>query len=189
MGSQADFVAEAFTLLSIGILIIFLRTYARLRQVGIRNFEADDWLMLLVIVPYTIETALAYTVGAQFHGLTNSGMTDEERKALSPDSDEHAWRVGGSKIQVAGWVMYASVLWLVKAALCAFYFRLTVCNEVCHIRVITDYPRPALRVTRYGSILALHSLPRHTLPSSAAFSSAVGHLTASGRSILTQAVR
>ncbi|KAJ4128122.1 hypothetical protein NW768_008406 [Fusarium equiseti] len=125
MGSQADFVVEAFTLLSIGILIILLRTYARLRQVGIRNFEADDWLMLFVIVPYTIETALAYTVGAQFRGLTNSGMTDEERKALSPDSDEYAWRVGGSKIQVAGWVMYASVLWVVKTALCAFYFRLT----------------------------------------------------------------
>jgi len=129
MGSHADFVAEAFTLLSIGILIISLRTYARLRQVGIRNFEADDWLMLLAIVPYAIETALAYTVGAQFLGLTYSGMTDEERKALSPDSDEYARRVGGSKIQIAGWIVYASVLWLVKAALCAFYFRLTVCNK------------------------------------------------------------
>jgi hypothetical protein len=189
MGSHADFVVEAFTLLSIGILIIFLRTYARLRQVGIRNFEADDWLMLLVIVPYTIETALAYTVGAQFRGLTNSGMTDEERKALSPDSDEYGWRVGGSKIQVAGWVMYASVLWLVKAALCAFYFRLTVCDEACHLRTITDYPRPALRVIRYGSILASHSLPQHILLSSAVFSSAVSHSTTSGRSIPTQAVR
>ena len=189
MGSRADFVVEAFTSLSIGILIIFLRTYARLRQVGIRNFEADDWLMLLVIVPYTIETALAYTVGARFHGLTNSGMTDEERKALSPDSDEFAWRVGGSKIQVAGWVMYASVLWLVKTALCAFYFRLTVRNEVCHLRVIIDYPRLALRAIRHGSTLALPSLPRHILLSSAVFSSAVSHSTTSGRSILTRAVR
>ncbi|KAJ4256137.1 hypothetical protein NW762_009213 [Fusarium torreyae] len=123
--SEDSFAIEAFTLLSIGILVIFMRTYARLRQVGIRNFEADDYLMLLAIIPYTIETALAYTVGAKYHGLTNSGMTDEQREALSPDSDEYGWRVGGSKIQVAGWIMYATVLWVIKSALCAFYFRLT----------------------------------------------------------------
>lgn len=34
--------------------------------------------------------------------------------------------VTGSKIQVAGWCMYVSVLWIIKAALCAFYVRLTV---------------------------------------------------------------
>ncbi|KAK2668477.1 hypothetical protein RAB80_015857 [Fusarium oxysporum f. sp. vasinfectum] len=125
MGSATSFAAEAFTLLSIGILVIGLRTFARIRQVGVRNFEADDYLMLVAIIPYTIETALAYTVGAKFHGLTNSGMTDEERKALSPNSEEYGWRVGGSKIQIAGWIMYATVLWVIKSALCAFYFRLT----------------------------------------------------------------
>lgn len=126
MGSADSFAAEAFTLLSIGISVIGLRTFARIRQVGVRNFEADDYLMLLVIIPYTIETALAYTVGAKFHGLTNSGMTDEERKALSPNSDEFGDRVGGSKIQIAGWLTYATCLWVIKSALCAFYFRLTV---------------------------------------------------------------
>ncbi|KAH8665495.1 hypothetical protein BGZ61DRAFT_538462 [Ilyonectria robusta] len=127
MASDAvtSFAAEAFTLLSLGICIIFLRTYARIRQVGIRNFEADDYLMLLVIIPYTIETALAYTVGAKYNGLTNSAMTDEQRAALSPDSKEYHDRIGGSKIQVAGWTMYATVLWVIKSALCAFYFRLT----------------------------------------------------------------
>ncbi|KAF4961228.1 hypothetical protein FGADI_465 [Fusarium gaditjirri] len=125
MGSATSFTAEAFTLLSIGILAIGLRTFARIRQVGVRNFEADDYLMLIAIIPYTIETTLAYTVGAKFHGLTNSGMADEERKALSPDSEEYGLRVDGSKIQIAGWVTYATTLWIIKSALCAFYFRLT----------------------------------------------------------------
>ncbi|KAF5636726.1 integral membrane protein PTH11 [Fusarium tjaetaba] len=128
MGGATSFAAEAFTLLSIGISVIGLRTFARIRQVGVRNFEADDYLMLLAIIPYTIETALAYTVGAKFHGLTNSSMTDEERKALSPNTEEYGWRqvaVGGSKIQIAGWITYATVLWVIKSALCAFYFRLT----------------------------------------------------------------
>ncbi|KAF4454383.1 hypothetical protein F53441_3100 [Fusarium austroafricanum] len=125
MGSVSSFAAESFTLLAIGILVVFLRTYARVRQAGIRNFGADDYLMLFVIIPYTIETALAFTVGAKYHGLTNSGMTAEERKSLSPDSEEYGLRVGGSKIQIAGWIMYTTVLWIIKSALCAFYFRLT----------------------------------------------------------------
>lgn len=189
MTSHTTFAVEAFTLLSIGIVIIFLRTYARLRQVGIQNFEADDYLMLLAIIPYTIETALAYTVGAQFKGLTNSGMTDEERKALSPDSDEYGWRVGGSKIQVAGWVMYASVLWVIKAALCAFYFRLTVRPSMAYSRGdMTDHHRPASLVTRHGFISVLDSLPLPTLRLYAAFSSAASLSTTFGKFTRTQAV-
>lgn len=35
-------------------------------------------------------------------------------------------RVNGAKIQIAGWSVYVTTLWLVKASLCAFYTRLTV---------------------------------------------------------------
>jgi hypothetical protein len=35
-------------------------------------------------------------------------------------------RVNGSKTQVAGWSTYTFLLWTVKAAMCAFYLRLTV---------------------------------------------------------------
>lgn len=120
------FMVEAFTLLSIGIGVIFLRTFTRIRQVGIRELEADDYLMLAAIIPYATETVLAYSVGAFYHGLTNSGMTSSERAALSPSDEEYIWRVSGSKVQVAGWCMYVTVLWVIKAALCAFYLRLTV---------------------------------------------------------------
>ncbi|CEI63268.1 hypothetical protein FVEN_g194 [Fusarium venenatum] len=137
--SADSFVAEAFTLLAIGILIILLRTYARVRQVGLRNLEVDDYLMLLVIVPYTIETALAHTVGAKFRGLTNSGMTDEEREALSPNSEEYELRVGGSKIQLCGWIIYCSVLWLIKTAMCAFYFRLTAGLQGYKVRIYVGF--------------------------------------------------
>ncbi|RMJ16585.1 hypothetical protein BHE90_000011 [Fusarium euwallaceae] len=145
-----SFAAEAFTLLSVGIMVIILRTYARIRQVGIRNFEADDYLMLLAIIPYSIETALAYTVSAKYHGYTNSAMTDEERASLSPDSEEYAWRVGGSKIQVAGWAMYASVLWVIKSALCAFYFRLTAGLANYKIRIHIGF---GLIITTYIVII------------------------------------
>ncbi|CAG9946063.1 unnamed protein product [Clonostachys rosea f. rosea IK726] len=135
----ASFSAEAFSYLSLGIAVILLRTFTRTRQVGITGLTADDYFMLLTIVPYTTETVLAHAVSQQFNGLTNSGMTDAERAALSPDSEEWAWRVAGSKVQIAGWCMYASVLWTIKASLCAFYSRLTDGVHGYRVRILTGY--------------------------------------------------
>jgi hypothetical protein len=55
-------------------------------------------------------------------------MTDEQRAAIDPSSREYYNRVWGSKIQVAGWSLYAMVLWLVKFSLAVFYSRLT-CDD------------------------------------------------------------
>jgi hypothetical protein len=41
------FEIEAFTLLAIALLVTSLRTYSRFRIVGIRRFEADDYLVLV----------------------------------------------------------------------------------------------------------------------------------------------
>ncbi|KAL2214402.1 hypothetical protein CC79DRAFT_1249002, partial [Sarocladium strictum] len=105
--------------------IVMLRTWIRVRQVGFSKLYLDDYFMLLALVPYITETVLAYMVGASYGGLTNSNMTDEQRRLLSPESEEYRWRVAGSKVQIAGWIMYAGVLWCIKASLCAFYSRLT----------------------------------------------------------------
>jgi hypothetical protein len=72
----------------------------------------------------------ASLVVSQTKGLTNSYMTDEERAALSPDSQEYADRVLGSKIQVIGWTLYATSLWCIKVCVAVFYSRLTcVCTH------------------------------------------------------------
>ncbi|KAF6829305.1 hypothetical protein CMUS01_08225 [Colletotrichum musicola] len=123
---MSDFTTEAFTLLGVAIAVIFLRTYARIKAVGVKHLQADDYLMLFVACTYSAETALAYSVGAYWQGLANNGMTDEERKNLDPNSPEFALRVGGSKTQIAGWITYSClVLWPAKAAMCTFYVRLT----------------------------------------------------------------
>lgn len=44
---------------------------------------------------YAIETALAYSVGAVAKGMANNAMTDEQRAALSPDSEEYRLRLVG----------------------------------------------------------------------------------------------
>ncbi|KAJ5298156.1 uncharacterized protein N7443_006276 [Penicillium atrosanguineum] len=137
--AMGDFVAEAFTLLAVAIVIIGLRTTARWIMVGPRYFQPDDYLMLLAGMVYGLETAAAYMVGAWFHGLTNNAMTDEERMALSADSEGYRLRVGGSKVQVAGWSLYTLLLWLLKTCMAIFYSRLTAGLINMRVRIHIAY--------------------------------------------------
>lgn len=52
-------------------------------------------------------------------------MTPDQRRALSPDSEEYHLRVGGSKLQLIGWSLYTLLLWLLKLCMNIFYTRLT----------------------------------------------------------------
>ncbi|KAI1874532.1 hypothetical protein JX265_004740 [Neoarthrinium moseri] len=120
-----QFVTEDFTLFSIGVAFVMVRTYARIRLVGFRHLQADDYLVWLGMIFYAAETSLAYSVGAKAKGLANNGMTDEQRLALDPGSPEYQLRVIGSKIQLAGWSTYSALLWTMKTCLLVFYIRLT----------------------------------------------------------------
>ncbi|CEL09368.1 hypothetical protein ASPCAL12505 [Aspergillus calidoustus] len=117
--------AESWTLLALALALILLRIYVRWTQTGPGNFQLDDYLMPLAGAVFAVEVSLAYLVGAKYQGLTNSYMTSEQRAAIDPSSREYYNRVWGSKIQVAGWSLYAMVLWLVKFSLAVFYSRLT----------------------------------------------------------------
>ncbi|KAJ5919303.1 hypothetical protein N7466_010246 [Penicillium verhagenii] len=136
---MSEFITEAFTLLAVAIVLIALRTTARWVMVGPKNFQADDYIMLVACVVYGLETAAAYMVGAWFEGLANNSMTDEERKTLSPDSHEYHLRVGGSKVQVAGWSLYTLLLWLLKTCMAVFYSRLTAGLINMRIRIHIAY--------------------------------------------------
>ncbi|KAL7620076.1 hypothetical protein AAE478_010625 [Parahypoxylon ruwenzoriense] len=123
--AMLKFTIEAWTLLAIGICVTILRTYARVKAVGFKSLQADDYLVWVGATFYAVETSLAYSVGAVAKGLANNGMTDEERAALDPNSQEFRTRVVGSQIQLAGWSSYSVLLWSLKASLLVFYMRLT----------------------------------------------------------------
>ncbi|KAI1250959.1 hypothetical protein MGN70_008020 [Eutypa lata] len=116
---------QLWTLFSIGVSVTILRTYARSKAVGMRNLRADDFLVWIAILFYSTQTALAHSVGSVAHGLANNGITDAERAALSPDDPEYQMRIIGSKIQMAGWSTYSSLMCFLKLSVLAFYIRLT----------------------------------------------------------------
>ncbi|KAI1767222.1 hypothetical protein GGR53DRAFT_518623 [Hypoxylon sp. FL1150] len=146
-----QFTIEAWTLLAIGICVTILRTYARIKAVGFRRLQGDDYLVWVGATFYAVETSLAYSVGAVAQGLANNGMTDEQRAALSPDSAEFSTRVVGSKIQIAGWSSYSVLLWSLKASLLVFYMRLTAgLNRTYMIRIYIGF---ALLIGTFMTIL------------------------------------
>jgi len=130
---------EGFVLLALMLVIIVLRSIVRWRRVGLVGLELDDYLMPVAGILCAVVTVAASLVVSQTKGLTNSYMTDEERAALSPDSQEYADRVLGSKIQVIGWTLYATSLWCIKICVAVFYSRLTAKLAHLQIRVYISY--------------------------------------------------
>ncbi|KAK3901864.1 hypothetical protein C8A05DRAFT_44582 [Staphylotrichum tortipilum] len=124
---------EAFTLLSLVVVVVSLRIFVRVRNVGFRGLQLDDYLMPVAAILCIVDLAAAIYVVAGAKGLTNSYMTDEQRASLSPDSEEYAHRVLGSKIQVFGWVLYVASLWCIKVCVAVFYSRLT--NNLAHLKI------------------------------------------------------
>ncbi|KAK4100639.1 hypothetical protein N658DRAFT_486676 [Parathielavia hyrcaniae] len=143
-----------WTLYAVGVLVTGLRTYARVKAVGWKRFEADDYLVWAAVVSrmdgqtdgrihpdsssadrgfhgssaqllYSTQTTLGYEVGNLARGMANNGMTDAQRAALSPTSPEYGMRIVGSKIQVAGWSCYSTLMLVLKLAMSFFYLRLT----------------------------------------------------------------
>ncbi|KAB5545543.1 hypothetical protein GE09DRAFT_1243211 [Coniochaeta sp. 2T2.1] len=119
-----SFTIEAWTYLAICIVIVAGRVAARLHITGWRNVSPDDILMVVALLLYTAETAIAHYVGAWWLGLANSGMTDAERAAVSPQSREYHLRVKESQTQLFGWVTYTSLMWMLKLSWLFFYRRL-----------------------------------------------------------------
>ncbi|KAL8706687.1 MAG: hypothetical protein Q9201_000321 [Fulgogasparrea decipioides] len=132
-----NFIAEAFSLLAISLVVIALRWLSRVLSVGFRKLAVDDYLMIVAGALYSAETTVAYYVGNPWKGLANSGMTPEYRAALDPQGEEYRLRVGGSKNQLVGWLVYTVLLWTLKTCMLIFYSRLTdgVNNMRIRIRI------------------------------------------------------
>ncbi|KAI5466821.1 hypothetical protein BGZ63DRAFT_409971 [Mariannaea sp. PMI_226] len=112
--SLTSFTIEAWTYLGISLVVIAIRFGARWRWLGFSGLAPDDFLMLLAGLAFAGETAAAHYVGAYWHGLSNNGLTDEQRQALDPNSTEYHRRVHSSKTAVFGWQIYTILLWTLK---------------------------------------------------------------------------
>lgn len=75
-----------------------LRTIVRIRTVGIRNFQGDDYVILAVMLCYVGD---AVTVTMAYHLGTNLDYTQEQFAAMTP-AEIHTIGIG-SRMETLAW--------------------------------------------------------------------------------------
>ncbi|KAK2040454.1 hypothetical protein LZ31DRAFT_529685 [Colletotrichum somersetense] len=114
------FKVEAWTEYAIGLLVLLIRLVYRSTIVG-SNWEGDDYFALVAVFFWTGELVMLELIG-QYGSIT--GMTDEIALTLSDKQIERI--VIGSKCLLAGWCLYVTLIWCLKACMLFLYRRLTL---------------------------------------------------------------
>ncbi|KAM3514288.1 hypothetical protein MY11210_002078 [Beauveria gryllotalpidicola] len=114
------FQIEAWVEFAIGIVILFSRIAYRTKLVG-RNWAGDDYFAVAAVVFLAGETAMLHVIGlwGSIVGMTND-------KALQLSEQEKETIVKGAKADIAGWCLYITLIWCLKACMLFFYRRLTL---------------------------------------------------------------
>ncbi|GFF23240.1 hypothetical protein IFM46972_00601 [Aspergillus udagawae] len=126
-----SFATETWVLYGVGILGTVLRFVARIRRLGVRNLQVDDYLMLFAVLWYTL---LCVALNEVASGGGSNLMTDEDKANLTPVT--YAERVRGSKWVFVSEHSFILAIWAMKACMLVIYSRIT---EGLHARKWVTY--------------------------------------------------
>ncbi|KAF2226147.1 hypothetical protein BDZ85DRAFT_165620, partial [Elsinoe ampelina] len=127
---------ESYTLMSVGLAMIALRTYARIKKLGLNGLQADDYVMLTAIVWYVM-TVVGLNGLAQSAG-TALAVPGEDVFALSEEVVEA--RQYGAKITFMAEQGMLNVIWTLKACMLIMYSRLTfAATNHLFVRILSIY--------------------------------------------------
>ncbi|KAJ0159521.1 hypothetical protein CTA2_9541 [Colletotrichum tanaceti] len=114
------FQVEAWTEYAVGMLVLLIRIVYRASIVG-TDWEGDDYFAVIAVLFWTGELSMLELIG-QNGSIT--GMNDEIALTLSDRQKERI--IIGSKCLVAGWMLYVTLIWCLKACMLFLYRRLTL---------------------------------------------------------------
>ncbi|OAL68938.1 hypothetical protein A7D00_7194 [Trichophyton violaceum] len=114
-----DFQRESWTLYGVGIAVIFLRSLARIRRMGVRNLQLDDYLILCVVVFFTL---LCVALNEIILAGGSNLVTAADIAHLTPESRKRRTR-GAKWVFVAEHAMILTT-WTLKACMIVLYRRI-----------------------------------------------------------------
>ncbi|KAF9890787.1 hypothetical protein FE257_005357 [Aspergillus nanangensis] len=114
------FAKETWTLYAVGMLGVVLRFVARIRRLGIRNLQVDDYLMVFAAVWYTL---LCVALNQVASGGGSNLMTDDDIRNLTPAIK--AEREKGSKWVYVSEHSFVLAVWAMKGCMLVIYARIT----------------------------------------------------------------
>ncbi|KAG0131082.1 hypothetical protein HOY82DRAFT_670202 [Tuber indicum] len=120
-GGPDPVLVEGWTLYALGVSVILARLVTRYKMVGVEGSKPDDWLMILVMIIYGIESTMSHLVSL-YGG--NSNLSPAQRAEMSEEEVQR--RVFGSKMFMVGWFSYSGAMWVLKLCMVFFFARITV---------------------------------------------------------------
>ncbi|KAB5535376.1 hypothetical protein GE09DRAFT_1227357 [Coniochaeta sp. 2T2.1] len=106
---------------AIGMLFIFARILVRLRLVGLRNFDVDDYLIFLTAALWTTVATIAHVFIVDCGGQHTGILPPDVRAALTPEGVQ-AYTYG-TQMFLFGLSIYFCVVWTLKINMLFFYRR------------------------------------------------------------------
>lgn len=102
MATATPFQKEAWTEYGIGVIVLLLRLFARMKVVGIRNWQGDDYFSIIALIFWTVCTRVSNkggewgtnwgtdSLGRTDHARTHRPVRDQYRPHRRATSGRHA---------------------------------------------------------------------------------------------------
>ncbi|KAF4975592.1 hypothetical protein FZEAL_7645 [Fusarium zealandicum] len=119
---RPSFLYEAWTLYVIGTLVIFTRFAVRLKTVGWRGFQGDDFFSILVLIFYAMD---AFAVHLIYYYGTNIEAPLWAAHNTMTDTALAEFELG-AKLELLAWYSYTSIIWSLKGTMLCFFARMTI---------------------------------------------------------------
>ncbi|CZR67962.1 related to integral membrane protein PTH11 [Phialocephala subalpina] len=119
---DSEYLPEVWTLYGIGIAVLLLRFATRLKTVGLKGFQGDDYMSILTMAFYTAGVAAVHII---YYSETNVEASVVQLTKTLTD-EEIAKYEFGSKEQLGAWYSYTALIWTMKATMLFFFDRLTI---------------------------------------------------------------
>ncbi|KAI9932133.1 hypothetical protein AWENTII_010462 [Aspergillus wentii] len=115
-----SFARETWVLYAVGLLGVALRFTARIRRLGIRNLQTDDYLMVFSVIWYTM---LCVALNQVVSGGGSNLMDEDDILRMTPS--DKAERIKGSKWVFVSEHSFVLTIWGLKACMLVIYARIT----------------------------------------------------------------
>ncbi|KAI7760983.1 hypothetical protein LZL87_012136 [Fusarium oxysporum] len=119
---RPSFLIESWTLYVLGTLILFSRFAVRLKTVGWRGLQGDDFFSVLVLIFYAVD---AFTVHLIYYLGTNIEAGVAAKTHTLTNDEIHEYETG-SKLELAAWYAYTALIWSLKGTMLCFFSRMTI---------------------------------------------------------------
>ncbi|KAK7527913.1 uncharacterized protein IWZ02DRAFT_140079 [Phyllosticta citriasiana] len=141
---------EAIITLILALGVVSTRLACRAMRVGFKNFQPDDYLMILAAMMLVTMNVLYAWESFANSGYNNFMWNPENLSWWQPTSEEIRMMTQGSQVMLAYAFLYNFFMWTTKFCMCFLYWRLLSCGP-CGLRRVIKFGFVVVTATFVGA--------------------------------------